>query len=358
MVETWTKTLLIRNTRAWVQCSDTLGHDNALIISAGVSQPKAKLGWSGSQFGSSVVSVPALPLCGPRFDTQTGALHVDWVFQSLPDYMGFPYRGFLSASKTEIVFFTQSWFDVSIRMLWRLYNSDSEVWDLHSVFESLTFYCSGLRRSRASAWYGECWWLYFSSLYAHCPQNSPRALQQWTTKHHSDRWTGISAFQTVGFLAAHVGNLYGDTRWLQTYQVKSIVLGNVLMLWTTKATEIFLVSLLPPSVPKSPIGKTVIVCLNVILLGIHFQVKFEQVSPIQPSGCGVLLLLWLIFSRIPLWGPGLTKIFLVVFIVPLCNRHQIGYSIELINCVVNLFHASSLDTHFRANSETLLKNPG
>ena len=48
----------------------------------------------------------------------------------------------------------------------------------------------------------------------------------------------------------------GDFRdaWCQqTYQVKSIVLGNVRMLRTTYTMAIHLVSLLQPSVPKSPI---------------------------------------------------------------------------------------------------------
>ena len=46
----------------------------------------------GSQLGL-VVFVPAVHLCGPRFDTRTGALHVDWVFQSLTDCMGFHIKG-------------------------------------------------------------------------------------------------------------------------------------------------------------------------------------------------------------------------------------------------------------------------
>ena len=40
----------------------------------------------------------------------------------------------------------------------------------------------------------------------------------------------------------------------QTYQVKSIVLGSVRMLRTTLTMDIYLVSLLPHSVSKSPIG--------------------------------------------------------------------------------------------------------
>ena len=44
--------------------------------------------------------------------------------------------------------------------------------------------------------------------------------------------------------------------WQQTYQVKSIVLQNVRMLRTTQTMEIYLVSLLPPSVPKSPFTKS------------------------------------------------------------------------------------------------------
>ena len=39
----------------------------------------------------------------------------------------------------------------------------------------------------------------------------------------------------------------------QTYHVKSIVLGNVRRLRTTKTMNIYLVSLMPPSAPKSPI---------------------------------------------------------------------------------------------------------
>ena len=46
---------------------------------------------------------------------------------------------------------------------------------------------------------------------------------------------------------------FWDAWWQQTYQVKSGVLGNVRMLRTTSTMEIYLVSLLPPSVPKSPI---------------------------------------------------------------------------------------------------------
>ena len=42
--------------------------------------------------------------------------------------------------------------------------------------------------------------------------------------------------------------------WQQTYQVKSIVLGSVRMLRTTLTMDIYLVSLLPHSVSKSPIG--------------------------------------------------------------------------------------------------------
>ena len=42
----------------------------------------------GSQVGS-LVAVPALHLCGPRFDSRTGALHVDVGFQSLTDCVGF-----------------------------------------------------------------------------------------------------------------------------------------------------------------------------------------------------------------------------------------------------------------------------
>ena len=38
------------------------------------------------------------------------------------------------------------------------------------------------------------------------------------------------------------------------HQVKSIVLGNVRMLRTTLTMEIYLVGLLPPRVPKSPIA--------------------------------------------------------------------------------------------------------
>ena len=52
-----------------------------------------------SQAGS-VVSVTAFHLCGPRFDTRTRALHVDWGFQSLPGCEGFPYRFFFHTSKT------------------------------------------------------------------------------------------------------------------------------------------------------------------------------------------------------------------------------------------------------------------
>ena len=40
---------------------------------------------------------------------------------------------------------------------------------------------------------------------------------------------------------------FWDAWWQQTYQVKSIVLGNVRMLKTTPTMEVYLVSLLPPS---------------------------------------------------------------------------------------------------------------
>ena len=46
---------------------------------------------------------------------------------------------------------------------------------------------------------------------------------------------------------------FQDARWQQTYQLKSIVLGNVRMLRTKYTMDIYLVSLLPPSVQKSPI---------------------------------------------------------------------------------------------------------
>ena len=46
---------------------------------------------------------------------------------------------------------------------------------------------------------------------------------------------------------------FRDALWQQTYQVKPIVLGNVRMLRTMQTMEIYLVSLLPPSVPKFPI---------------------------------------------------------------------------------------------------------
>ena len=46
---------------------------------------------------------------------------------------------------------------------------------------------------------------------------------------------------------------FWDAWWQQTYQVKSIVLGHVRTLRTTQTIEIYMVSLLPPSVPKSPI---------------------------------------------------------------------------------------------------------
>ena len=44
-----------------------------------------------------------------------------------------------------------------------------------------------------------------------------------------------------------------DAWWQQTYQVNSIVLANERMLRATLIMEIYLVGLLPPSVPKSPI---------------------------------------------------------------------------------------------------------
>ena len=47
---------------------------------------------------------------------------------------------------------------------------------------------------------------------------------------------------------------FWDAWWQQTYQVKSIVLGYVRTLRTTSAMEVYLVSLLPPSVPKFPIA--------------------------------------------------------------------------------------------------------
>ena len=49
---------------------------------------------------------------------------------------------------------------------------------------------------------------------------------------------------------------FWDAWWQQTNQVKSIVLGNVRMLRTTYTMQIYLLSLLPPSVPKSPIDRT------------------------------------------------------------------------------------------------------
>ena len=55
---------------------------------------------------------------------------------------------------------------------------------------------------------------------------------------------------------------FQDAWWQQTYQVNSIVLGKVRMLRTTQTMDIYLVSLLPPSVQKSPIVK-LIVNLNV-----------------------------------------------------------------------------------------------
>ena len=47
---------------------------------------------------------------------------------------------------------------------------------------------------------------------------------------------------------------FWDAWWQQTYQVASIVFDKVHMLRTAKTMVIYLVSLLPPSVPKSPIG--------------------------------------------------------------------------------------------------------
>ena len=47
---------------------------------------------------------------------------------------------------------------------------------------------------------------------------------------------------------------FRDAWWQQTYQVKSIVIGNVRTLRPTLTMEIYLVSLLPSSVSKSPIG--------------------------------------------------------------------------------------------------------
>ena len=47
---------------------------------------------------------------------------------------------------------------------------------------------------------------------------------------------------------------FWDAWWQQTYQVKSIVLDHVRTLRTTLTMEIYLVSLLPPSIPKSHIG--------------------------------------------------------------------------------------------------------
>ena len=63
---------------------------------------------------------------------------------------------------------------------------------------------------------------------------------------------------------------FWDAWWQQTYQVKSyrvmynsmvksIVLGHVRMLRTTYTMEIYLVSLLPPSAPKSPIDVTYLI---------------------------------------------------------------------------------------------------
>ena len=45
---------------------------------------------------------------------------------------------------------------------------------------------------------------------------------------------------------------FWDAWWQQTYRVKSIVFGNVRMHRTTLTLEDYLVSLLPPSVPKAP----------------------------------------------------------------------------------------------------------
>ena len=46
---------------------------------------------------------------------------------------------------------------------------------------------------------------------------------------------------------------FRDAWWQQTYQVKFIVIGHVCKLRTTLTMTIYLVSLLPPSILKSPI---------------------------------------------------------------------------------------------------------
>ena len=48
---------------------------------------------------------------------------------------------------------------------------------------------------------------------------------------------------------------FWDALRQQTCHVKSVVLGNVHMLKTTLTMEVYLASLLPPSVPKPPIGR-------------------------------------------------------------------------------------------------------
>ena len=64
--------------------------------------------------------------------------------------------------------------------------------------------------------------------------------------------TGSEAISQEIYSLFSMGGFW-DALWQQTYQVKSLVLGNVSMLRTTQTMEIYLVSLLPPSVPKSPI---------------------------------------------------------------------------------------------------------
>ena len=49
-----------------------------------------------------VGSVHAFHFCGFWFESPTSALHVDQVFQSLPDCKGFPYRGSTPLSKTKM----------------------------------------------------------------------------------------------------------------------------------------------------------------------------------------------------------------------------------------------------------------
>ena len=58
---------------------------------------------------------------------------------------------------------------------------------------------------------------------------------------------------TISWYLFSMGGVW-DAWWQQTYQVKCIILGHVRTLRTMLTMTIYLVNLLPPSVPKSPIG--------------------------------------------------------------------------------------------------------